>query len=225
MHSFRPRSHGRLGFTLAELLVVIGIIALLIAMLVPALTRAREQSQVVHCQSNLRQIGLGVLMYANANRGRFPLSSHTSAPIGWIDTLVPYGTIPAVRLCPIDPRPSPKTSYLTNSYMQPLEAWIDFNPVSGATLPGGRIKAYLVLSDIRHPSATVYIVESNDPGDHVHAVGWTTPDQVAGSIDVKRHRDRANYWYVDGHVASIAWSEIKGSFSASNSFMDPAVAR
>lgn len=216
---------GRFGFTMAELLVVVGVIALLIALLMPTLARAREQALLVRCQSNLRQIGLGVQMYANANRGRFPLASHTSAPIGWIDTLIPYGTIPAVRLCPVDQRPSPRTSYLTNSFMQPLEPWIDFNPISGATLPGGRSKAYLLLTEIKHPSTTVYIVESNDPGDHVHAVGWTTPDQVAGSIDVRRHRDRANYWYVDGHVESITWASIQQSFSATNNLMDPAASR
>jgi prepilin-type processing-associated H-X9-DG protein len=214
-----------LGFSLAELLVVIGIIAMLVSILMPALARAREQAQLVRCQSNLRQIGLGIQMYANANKGRFPLASHTAAPIGWIDTLVPYGTNPAVRLCPVDQRPSPRTSYLTNSYMQPLEAWIDFNPISGATLPGGRSKAYLLLTDVKHPAATAYVVESNDPGDHVHAVGWTMPDQVAGSIDVMRHRDRANYWYVDGHVAAIRWSDIQQTFSVSNSFMDPATAQ
>jgi prepilin-type N-terminal cleavage/methylation domain-containing protein len=62
----------RCGFTLVELLVVIGIIALLTALLMPALNRARESAYIVQCLSNQRQVGMSILMYSNENRGWYP---------------------------------------------------------------------------------------------------------------------------------------------------------
>ena len=69
----REAGRGGGGFTLVELLVVIGVIALVIAMVFPALARAREAARTVACASNIRQIGLANFAYANRHGGRLPV--------------------------------------------------------------------------------------------------------------------------------------------------------
>ena len=76
------RSAARIGFTLVELLVVIGIIAILIGILLPSLSRARESANNVKCQSNLRQVALGCIMYANDNKGYLPYGDFNWSPTG-----------------------------------------------------------------------------------------------------------------------------------------------
>jgi prepilin-type N-terminal cleavage/methylation domain-containing protein len=91
------------GFTLIELLVVISIIALLMAILMPALARVKKQAKAVACQANLKQWGTIFAMYTDDNNGYFPERRGGSNAYGrWMDSLREYyGSEPKFRLCPM----------------------------------------------------------------------------------------------------------------------------
>jgi len=89
------------GFTLVELLVVIGIIALLISILLPALNAAKERANRVKCASNLRQIGQGMTLYANDNKGLYPRTRYNPGTALTYFTPISAGTTPSANC--VDP--------------------------------------------------------------------------------------------------------------------------
>ena len=97
----RYQTRLRTGFSIVELLVVIGIISLLISLLLPALRAARENAKTVTCASQLRQLGMAFTMYANEHGGWLPdwsgwqvypdgSSPYDSPGLGWVEKMAPY---------------------------------------------------------------------------------------------------------------------------------------
>ncbi|HEX8910747.1 MAG TPA: type II secretion system protein [Humisphaera sp.] len=216
------RPAARRGFTLVELLVVIGIIALLMSILLPTLGRVKEQANKIKCGSNLRQLGMAFTSYTQRNQGYYPRPAAETQPEDWIywestrnindSPIAPYlsgaaneEALTAALQCPTDDlfqRPLAgryKYSYTVNFYMCRLNR-------HGKTLN---------TSQVRSPSNKILAIEENNQTLDDGCWAWQQDQGRNVNLLSRRHDKqnenvddkligRGNAAFCDGHVEYIS---------------------
>lgn len=205
----------RAGFTLIELLVVIAIISILAAILFPVFARARENARRASCQSNLKQIGLGIMQYTQDYDERYPRIDDGVQDVGtWVDTLQPYIKSDQLFVCPSDKAPyelsggsGRKTSYGLNQ--------IYFESAAHHIFAANNGFAPASLAAIEDSAGTIAVGDTAEYYEVFPASGVTTVALDASANPpsfgdgggrgkfVARHLSTANWLFMDGHVKSL----------------------
>jgi len=197
------------AFTLIELLVVIAIIAILAALLLPALASAKQKAWGISCVSNLKQIGLGMRMFADDNEERYPLSGDAivwnltdpNAPTnGWMQQLFVYVQNTNVYHCP-------GNAQLPSRNRSPFNY---FNGVRAAYIAAGEQRAAVSGRQILFPAAYVLAGDTIDSGQYFlpndadkddysqNCVGGDA--NGAPAVEWKAHNNGQDILFADGHV-------------------------
>jgi len=207
------------AFTLIELLVVIAIIAILAAILFPVFARARENARRSSCQSNLKQIGLGVFQYIQDYDEKFPMAVTGNAsqfPIGWADSIQPYLKSTQIYQCPSEstgPNSDPTSQGYSDYWYNAALSWdgndsAHYNvPISQAALVSSSLT--LMAGDLKSGSFGGGTACSRSNGFDARGDADTRYPVVGAAIQVTqnglmdgglRHLEGINLLYTDGHV-------------------------